>query len=201
LVKAQLAEEQKRLEMLAAQLSPGTSPYRVSTIEKDMAEIRDYAAKLEKVPLPYEAVPMAPKVGITLERPVTTHTGYMVGFIDVWVEVEYPVFAVEEFHVAPAEGYRPAGYGLGFPRVSRRRRMQYLAFEAKPTTPSLGELLRQIRTYQTYAPRVARHLAEEEDPVTKMVVVSPDVRFREVLERQGVAFWQCPPVGVFTELG
>jgi hypothetical protein len=49
-------------------------------------------------------------------------------------------------------------------------------FEVKPSIPSLGELIRQIRMYQSYAQEAI------------FVVVSPDDRFKETLAHQGIAF-------------
>jgi len=53
-------------------------------------------------------------------------------------------------------------------------------FEVKPSIPSLGEVIRQVRMYQTYT------LDAE------WWIVSPDARFREQLESQGIKFLAVP---------
>ena len=54
---------------------------------------------------------------------------------------------------------------------------------ARTQRPSLGELTRQIRMYKQY-----RGVRDEH----RFVVVSPDARFQEAIERQGILFWGCP---------
>jgi hypothetical protein len=53
---------------------------------------------------------------------------------------------------------------------------QVILFEVKPSIPSAGELLRQINLYRTYTPQ------------SRWAVVSPDTRFRSVIEGQGIGF-------------
>lgn len=53
-------------------------------------------------------------------------------------------------------------------------------FEVKPSVPSVGELIRQLRMYQTYTGNA------------KWFVVSPDARFRSVIEGQGFGFVLVP---------
>lgn len=53
-------------------------------------------------------------------------------------------------------------------------------FEVKPTIPSLGELIRQIRMYQNYTQE------------GKWFVVSPDTRFKSLIEAQGIGFIEAP---------
>jgi hypothetical protein len=48
-------------------------------------------------------------------------------------------------------------------------------FEVKPSIPSLGEVIRQVRMYQTYANG-------------KWFIVSPDTRFRDQLKAQRIGF-------------
>ena len=54
-------------------------------------------------------------------------------------------------------------------------------FEVKSYIKSCGELIRQIRQYQEYAL-----------PEPRFVVVSPDVRFEDILRDQGIDFWAYP---------
>ena len=56
----------------------------------------------------------------------------------------------------------------------------YRYFEVKPSIPSLGEVIRQIRMYQTYTAGA------------EWWVVSPDTRFKEQLESQGIKFLAVP---------
>lgn len=53
-------------------------------------------------------------------------------------------------------------------------------FEVKPSIPSLGEVIRQVRMYQTYTVGA------------EWWVVSPDTRFKEQLELQGIKFLVVP---------
>jgi hypothetical protein len=106
---------------------------------------------------------------IVFERPVVTHTNYIVGFIDLYVAVEQPV---AEFVTGRTDRsmevrvrHEHAGYG----------------FEVKPSIPSLGELLRQLRTYQTHDRAL-------------YTVVSPDTRWRDVIVAQGFGFLECPHI-------
>jgi len=50
-----------------------------------------------------------------------------------------------------------------------------LYFEVKPSIPSLGEVIRQVRMYQTYTDG-------------KWFIVSPDARFKSQIEAQGIGF-------------
>ena len=57
----------------------------------------------------------------------------------------------------------------------------YLYFEVKPSIPSLGELIRQIQMYRAYSKTGEKYF-----------VVSPDDRFRKMLESQDIGFVKCP---------
>lgn len=59
-----------------------------------------------------------------------------------------------------------------------------IAFEVKTTIRSLGETIRQINTYRAYM---------RSD--TRFCIVSPDDRFRAILESQGILFVKAPAVG------
>ena len=52
-----------------------------------------------------------------------------------------------------------------------------IAIEIKTAIPSLGELVRQIRMYQTYLK-------------VKFIIVCPDDRFAEPLRSQGIHFYK-----------
>ena len=57
-------------------------------------------------------------------------------------------------------------------------------FEVKSSIPSLGELIRQIKMYETYIHH--EHF---------FVVVSPDARFADALRSQGIEFYHYAPDG------
>jgi hypothetical protein len=56
-------------------------------------------------------------------------------------------------------------------------------YEVKPSIPSLGEVIRQVRMYQTYTNR---------ERYGEWWIVSPDTRFKEQLESQGIKFLAVP---------
>lgn len=60
------------------------------------------------------------------------------------------------------------------------RRQLQIGFEVKPKIESVGEVIRQIRRYQTYA-----------GPM-QFAVVSPDGRFAKLLREQGIGFVLAP---------
>lgn len=101
------------------------------------------------------------------ERPVMSGS-YTVGFIDILVELQIDALELSFDR-----------YEKAWTWESLSTRKSY-AFEVKPTIPSLGALIRQVRLYQTYCPDV------------HFVVVSPDTRFRANIESQGVGFFEVP---------
>jgi hypothetical protein len=62
--------------------------------------------------------------------------------------------------------------------VEANRRRVKLACEVKPVIRSVGELIRQLRQYESSDWKVA--------------VVSPDDRFRDIIEKQGFIFIKAP---------
>lgn len=65
-------------------------------------------------------------------------------------------------------------------KVSDRKETADKWMEIKPSIPSVGELIRQLRMYQTYTSG------------DKWFVVSPDTRFRSQIESQGFGFIEAP---------
>lgn len=63
----------------------------------------------------------------------------------------------------------------------------FVLFEAKPEIPDLGALLRQLRKYETH---VRNDLGFG---ILKIVVVSPDTQWVEILHEQGFDFLQYQP--------
>ena len=97
------------------------------------------------------------------EAPVMSDK-YLVGFVDMEVIVGF-----EEF-----------SYG--------ERKSAFLFFEVKPRIKSVGETIRQIRTYEEYVRR------DGWTPETwRFFVVSPEDAFAEVLRKQGIGFIKVPP--------
>lgn len=115
--------------------------------------------------------PLSPSGATVLRKewefPIMDRT-YVIGFIDMLVTTEFNGWMLQA-HV-------PSPY------VRREKNMQQLAFEVKTTIPSLGELLRQINHYRAYFDEVS----------TEFVVVSPDTRWKEMLERNSVYFLEYP---------
>lgn len=97
----------------------------------------------------------------------------VVGFVDFVVDAELPYLTVK--------GFDGSSYGATNSKPEWRigNRTKRVYFEAKVKIPSLGELIRQIRFYQTYEPGI-------------YVVVSPDDRDAEILQSQGIRFIKCP---------
>jgi hypothetical protein len=54
--------------------------------------------------------------------------------------------------------------------------------EVKTQIPNLGELIRQMRAYQSYQRDV--------DTLTEYLIVSPDDRHKEILQKQGFGFYK-----------
>jgi hypothetical protein len=105
----------------------------------------------------------------TWESVIARPGGYTVGFVDLLIQGSYSV---------PELGHDE----IGMPCWQWRDvPITPLACEVKPTTPSLGELIRQLRLYQ-------QHL-----PGAQQVVVSPDTRWVEPLRSQGFRFVRYQP--------
>lgn len=56
-----------------------------------------------------------------------------------------------------------------------------IAFEVKSQIKNVGEVIRQIRQYQVFAPTSC-----------KFVIVCPDDKFQKIIESQGIGFLRCP---------
>lgn len=100
------------------------------------------------------------------ESPVMARNDFMVGFIDMKVLVKHRFVRLEGGKWDESELYCVQGDDV------------YL-YEIKPSIPSVGELIRQIRMYQQY----------QDGHYT---VVSPDDRFASVLNGQGIEFLKAP---------
>jgi hypothetical protein len=113
-------------------------------------------------------IPICPRIRVLhkeWEFPVlkkTYHGNQPVGFIDLMAQIETYSLRID-FNKNSWQIYK--------------RRSEYL-FEVKTSIPSAGDLIRQIRFYQTF--REGNY-----------IVVSEDGRFKEVLLRNGIG-WICP---------
>lgn len=111
------------------------------------------------------------------EQPIVSGTKYTVGFVDMLVTLDSnPHLYLDGLVRTQYEGdriTRPPRWKVGY------RNLEALAFEVKPTIPSLGELIRQIRFYETYEK-------------WRYVVVSPDTRWVKQLADQNIGFVEVP---------
>lgn len=90
---------------------------------------------------------------------------FLVGFIDMKVSMQRNYVRMEN------------GRWSELPCLSIEEDVFLL--EVKPTLPSVGELIRQIRMYQQYQEGT-------------YIVVSPDDRFASILSGQGIEFLKAP---------
>ena len=112
------------------------------------------------------------KIVKTWERPIVDRAhskAYTIGFADMLVTWADQVVACNFRRL----GYKTWEYVSSEVNYGHTRGAY---FEVKPSIPSLGELIRQLRMYQTYT---------QDAP---WVVVSPDTRFADQLRAQGFNF-------------
>lgn len=110
------------------------------------------------------------KIAKKWEVPITTgqsNNPFTVGFADMRVTVTEPDVCL----------LYPGG-GFAF-HWGRHHRIFY--FEVKPTIASVGEVMRQIRHYETYTADA------------RWFIASPDVRFKSVFEGQNIGFVDLTP--------
>ena len=120
----------------------------------------------------------------TLEFVLRTHTGYqnkmerIVGYADLLIETEVPR-VYPKYKKAETWGgeYVFDGFGLGW---TREREAPLILVEAKSVLSTVGELMRQIQLYRTAFKG-------------KIVVVSPDDKYANILTEQGVTFLKYSP--------
>mgnify|MGYP006921367757 CR=1 FL=1 len=101
-----------------------------------------------------------PKINKKIWECPVTDRNYTIGFIDMKVSYWIP----GELYFYPEE----KRFQAGVKEISSY-------FEVKPSIPSLGEVIRQIRMYQTYTSG-------------RWFVVSPDAKFKAQLLAQGIGF-------------
>lgn len=160
----------------------GMNYYRPSYLE-------DYANKYTQLSAWNGLGNMPPKPNLRAikkrwEQPIVSRE-YTVGFVDIYATYEMPCLSVK--------GIEPTGPGYSHFALKSDKSLpewyihwtdKAVAFEIKTNIPSLGELIRQIRMYQTYLS-------------AKFVVVSPDDRFADPIESQGIGFYKYEPGKLF----
>lgn len=108
-------------------------------------------------PLPLEPIPAFPgldAVDVIWEYPIQDN-GRVVGFLDVGIKCNVPSLTLDR------EKHKWDVYAIKL----------IVGVEVKPTIPSVGALIRQLRMYKMHADR--------------MVLCSPDRRFDDLLYQQG----------------
>lgn len=194
------------LEENAAQIAMDVSGARAA-YEKALNRVRDEMSARQMVVYPgvkemLHGADMVSRISTTWEHPIRTKYG-PARFIDMLIKFEWSVPVVGLTHYVPKDlcSDADAGYLLSiggwhysheenaymahpYDReqkacVATTEPMGFvMACEVKPTIPSVGELIRQLRHY------------ESRD--WKTAVVSPDDRFRDIIEKQGFLFIKAP---------
>lgn len=111
---------------------------------------------------------------VVLEKPIM-NKNFIVGYADLSI-------AAQSYKLEVIAKYTTAGVKLPELKLIRSYNCPEtfnLNIEVKPKIGSLGEVLRQIRTYQEYS--------------GKWAIASPDRRFEKEIEEQGIMFLPIPP--------
>lgn len=119
--------------------------------------------------------------GAQLQVPIK-HKKLLLGFVDVRVEYDEPVLSVSS--AVYADFFSVLDLTLPTWRVDRVPTV--VNFEVRPAIPSLVELIREVKTHRTYDDA-------REDAEKIYAVVSPDDRYAQVLESQGILFIKYEP--------
>lgn len=118
--------------------------------------------------------------------------GFTIGFVDMCVsyapcEIDWrPIGKAFDAFARESGGGSAAGFPFPY-TIEQSQVLNYKQqrrfYEVKPSIPSLGEVIRQVRMYQTYTNR---------ERYGEWWIVSPDTRFKEQLESQGIKFLAVP---------
>jgi hypothetical protein len=100
---------------------------------------------------------------------------FLIGFVDMLVTAKFPELELTIFDDSRMETKTPPKWDVNW--IS----LPHALFEVKPHISSLGEVIRQVRMYETYV-----NLGD------RFFVVCPDARFAQQLEAQSIGFLQCP---------
>lgn len=107
------------------------------------------------------------------EYTIANDRAFVVGFIDMMIRIKKPTLYVNFNRV------RDYDLPSSKPVCEIFYSDENVYFEVKSKIPSLGELVRQIRFYQSHKPG-------------RYYVVSPDERYADLLRSQGIGFVSCP---------
>lgn len=165
------------------------SPTMPESIQKEAEKRAEkmLAQILVELSLPEKPVPVVRK---TWELPIVDRT-YTIGFCDMYAQWQFPritcLFNVtclaergHEYDNNREHTWEYAGSAMHKPTHFYADHQAY--FEVKPSIPSLGEVIRQVRMYQTYT----------RGQTTAWWIVSPDTRFKDQIEAQGIKFLAVP---------
>jgi hypothetical protein len=156
--------------------------------EQNAKRIREYQEVIQTienwnglgaVPIPHFDLSTQLEVPIKRQRYQTTD---IIGYADVVYRIEHTSLSSDELPTYNGELLvhppKVAGLLAGLrwlqPLYSRT-----IAFDAKTTIPSLGELIRQLQTYRTYCD-------------WPFYIVSLETRFAEAIAEEGFGFMQYP---------
>lgn len=131
-----------------------------------------------------------PEVEIATYWEVPTNYAGGVRYIDMVISGAWQNPYVEEFNEPDSTGKHRHELCLG-----KWPGSYLLACEVKPVIRSVGELIRQLRQYEGYTRRVQlKHNDSAMDLRINatLAVVSPDDRFRAIIEKQGFIFIKAP---------
>jgi len=121
------------------------------------------------------------------EYAITGAKQFIIGFIDMRAVIMNPLLQIEGLVEVSHTWYNiDDRWRIPVPEKLKINSRGYtegevLFIEVKSTLPSAGELLRQIRMYQQYVHG-------------KWLVICPDARHKDILNRQGIHFWQYPVI-------
>jgi hypothetical protein len=147
--------------------------YHVGKLQQESPDrLEELEKQIEEIALPQDAEPV--QFQSELEVPVKNNSPWR--YIDVVVTVHY---SRPELIVGYDSKGLPELYADTSVQFYRHGKIK-LRFDAKPSIPSHSQLLRQINTFRQIRPG-------------HYVVVSPDVRFRGVIESQQIEFWESTP--------
>ncbi len=149
-----------------------------------LKELHNKVTLLEKLD-PVPAKPSLSNIKKIWESPIKGYNDYIVGFIDLKVIYDYPELILTGVTFS-SNSDRISGitwspkWEIRTIQQGHYPRADPIYFEVKTEIPSLGELIRQINIYREYGAK-------------KIFVVSPDDRYVNVLEEQGIGFIKYTP--------
>jgi len=104
---------------------------------------------------------------------------YPIGYVDLLVayKIPHPALSLGDLHPEHFDTWMSSNsVDPPIPPTHVQWKARHAYFEAKTRIPSLGELLRQINLYKNYL------------KPGEWFVVSPDIKYREILAEEGIRF-------------